>query len=417
MCEMRNMKYFCTVKRVIHIFALAIICLISLTCSEIHASIPGARPDVDNDSVKISLLTCAPGGEVYSLYGHTAIRYTDYNKGIDVAINYGVFSFSQPFFVLRFIFGRTDYEMGIVPFDYFRMEYENEGRPVYQQELNLSAKEKAAIRDAIDNNYLPQNRVYRYNYFYDNCTTRARDILVNNIEGHVSFPGDGQVYPSYREMIHSFNGDSPWARFGKDILLGVKADQKTTLSERQFLPFNLKDDFDKATIIRKDGTARPLVKQSTCITDCPQLQSESGFPLRPSTCAWIIFAVVAAMTLLEIATRKRLWVLDTILMVFDGCVGMLIFLMFFSELPATNTNLQILLFNPLPLFFAYSVAKKAAKNKPTRFWPLSAAVLAVFFICGFFQQYAEGMYVLASSLLLRCVWNTVRQTKHCKINK
>ena len=99
-------------------------------------------------------------------------------------------------------------------------------------------------------------------------------------------------------------------------------------------------------------------------------------------------------------------------MVFDGCVGMLIFLMFFSELPATNTNLQILLFNPLPLFFAYSVAKKAAKNKPTRFWPLSAAVLAVFFICGFFQQYAEGMYVLASSLLLRCVWNTVRQTKH-----
>lgn len=97
MRKMRNMKYFCTVKRVIHIFASAIICLISLTCSEIHASTPDAKPNTDCDSIKISLLTCAPGNEVYSLYGHTAIRYTDYNKGIDVAVNYGVFSFSQPF--------------------------------------------------------------------------------------------------------------------------------------------------------------------------------------------------------------------------------------------------------------------------------------------------------------------------------
>ena len=409
---MRNMKYFCTVKRVIHIFASAIICLISLTCSEIHASTPDAKPNTDCDSIKISLLTCAPGNEVYSLYGHTAIRYTDYNKGIDVAVNYGVFSFSQPFFVLRFIFGRTDYEMGIVPFDYFRMEYEKEGRPVYQQELNLSAKEKAAIRDAIDNNYLPHNRVYRYNYFYDNCTTRARDILIDNIEGRVSFPGTGQKYPSYRELIHSFNEDSPWARFGNDLLLGVKADSKTTLSERQFLPFFLKEDFDKARITCKDGSTKPLVKRSACITDYPALRQGSSFPLRPSTCAWIIFAVVAAMTVLEITTRKRFWVLDTVLMVLDGCAGIIIFMMFFSELPATNTNLQVLLLNPLPLFFAYSVTKKAAKGKPSRFWPWSAAVLAMFFPCGFFQQYAEGMYILASSLLLRCVWNTVRQAKH-----
>lgn len=412
MREMRNMKYFCTVKRVIHIFASAIICLISLACSEIHAATPDVRPGNGNDSIRISLLTCAPGDEVYSLYGHTAIRYTDYNKGIDVAINYGVFSFSKPFFVLRFIFGRTDYEMGIVPFDYFRMEYEKEERPIYEQELNLTDNEKAAIRDAIDNNYLPQNRVYRYNYFYDNCTTRARDILTNNIGGRVSFPGDKQVYPSYRKLIHDFNADSPWARFGNDILLGVKADKKTTLSERQFLPFHLKDDFDKALIIGKDGKTRPLVKRSECITGCPSLKPENSFPLRPSTCAWIIFAVVAALTLIEITTKKRFWPLDAILMVFDGCVGLLIFLMFFSELPATNTNLQILLFNPLPLLFAYSVAKKAAKGRPSRFWPWSIAVLAMFFICGIFQQYAEGMYVLASSLLLRCVWNTVRQIKH-----
>ena len=411
---MRNIKYFCIVKLVRNICKLAVVCLISLISNEIHAANDSIQANNEADSITISLLTCSPGNEVYSLYGHTAIRYTDYRKGIDVAVNYGIFSFSKPFFILRFIFGKTDYEMGIMPFDYFCMEYAEEGRSVYQQELNLTASEKAAIRDAIDTNYLPQNRVYRYNYFYDNCTTRARDILVNNIEGQVSYPGENQVYPSYRELIHSFNENSPWARFGNDILLGVKADKKTSVKERQFLPFFLKDDFDKAFIKDKGGNTRPLVKHTTCIVDCPAGVGKSVFPLRPNMCAWLIFAVVTAITLLEIKQKKKYWGLDASLMVFDGCVGIIIFMMFFSELPATNTNLQILLFNPLPLFFVYKVTKRTIKKQPSRFWPWAAGVLVLFFLCGIFQQYAEGMYVLASSLLLRCVWNSVEQHKYLR---
>ena len=167
-------------KLVRNICKLAVVCLISLISNEIHAANDSIQANNEADSITISLLTCSPGNEVYSLYGHTAIRYTDYRKGIDVAVNYGIFSFSKPFFVLRFIFGITDYEMGIMPFDYFCDEYKSEGRSVYEQELNLTAKEKLALRDAIDTNYLPQNRVYRYNYFFDNCTTRARDIIFSS---------------------------------------------------------------------------------------------------------------------------------------------------------------------------------------------------------------------------------------------
>ena len=411
---MRNMKYFCTVKRVINTLTATILALISLTCSEIHASTRPSMPTGAGDSIKISLLTCAPGDEVYSLYGHTAIRYTDYNKGIDVAVNYGVFSFNKPFFVIRFIFGKTDYEMGIVPFDFFCMEYAEEGRSVYEQELNLNPGEKAAIKEAIETNYLPQNRTYRYNYFYDNCTTRARDILVNNIEGQVSYHDGKQLYPSYRELIHSFNEDSPWARFGKDMLLGVKADMHTTLSQRQFLPFFLMEDFGKATITGNDGSTRPLVKRTTCIVDRPANIQDAGFPLRPGTCAWIIFAAVAAITLIEIKTKKKYWGADAFLMVFDGCVGLIIFMMFFSELPATNTNLQILLFNPLPLLFVYKVSRHTIKKQPSRFWPWAVGILAAFFLCGIFQKYAEGMYILASSLLIRCVWNSIYQNKYLR---
>ena len=132
-------------KRLRNIITTTAVCLIALICSEIQAANSATPGNAERDSIKISLLTCSPGTEVYSLYGHTAIRLTDYGRGVDVAVNYGMFSFGKPFFVLRFIFGITDYEMGIIPFEYFCREYESEGRSIYQQELNLSAKEKAAL--------------------------------------------------------------------------------------------------------------------------------------------------------------------------------------------------------------------------------------------------------------------------------
>lgn len=412
---MRNMSYFCTVKLKGYIITLLTMCLISLNISGIRAANNADAATVAHDSIRISLLTCSPGSEVYSLYGHTAIRYTDYNKDIDAVVNYGVFSFNKPFFILRFIFGITDYEMGIVPFEYFKMEYGEEGRSVFQQELNLTAEEKAAIRDAIELNYQPQNRTYRYNYFYDNCTTRARDILINNMKRVVSFRGKEKQYPSYRELIHSFNEDYPWARFGNDILLGFNADRKTSATEHQFLPFLLKEDFDHAVVADSGGTTKPLVVRSSVIVDCPSVSADGGFPLRPSECAWIIFAVVALITLLEAVRRKKLWLFDAVMMVFVGCLGIVIFMMLFSEHPATSTNLQVMLLNPLPLFFVYRVAKNASRYKADRFWTWSVLPVVLFFIGGIFQQYAEGMYILALSLLVRCVWNIIYQKKYLSV--
>ena len=259
------MSYFCIVKLLRHIFTSTVICFISLISSEVQAFNYTNGRDAGLDSVKISLLTCSAGDEVYSLYGHTAIRYTDEKYGVDEVINYGVFSFSKPFFVLRFIFGLTDYEMGIMPFEMFCAEYRSEGRSVIQQDLNLTRGEKAAIRDALIANYRPENRVYRYNYFYDNCTTRARDIICDNINGKVRYPGQQQPYPSFRSLIHKFNDEHPWARFGNDMLLGVKADKKTDQSEHQFLPFFLMKDFDKAEIIGADGKPRPLVTKRVSV--------------------------------------------------------------------------------------------------------------------------------------------------------
>ena len=103
---------------------------------------------------------------------------------------------------MRFVFGLTDYEMGIEPFDAFCAQYASYGSGVYEQELNLTPEEKLAIVKAIDTNYEPQNRVYRYNYFYDNCTTRAREMIVNHLQAHVNYTPEKIKGTSYRQIVH-----------------------------------------------------------------------------------------------------------------------------------------------------------------------------------------------------------------------
>ncbi len=140
----------------------------------------GAQSMSNADSIQISLLTCSPGKEVWAQYGHTAIRYYDKESGEDLAINYGIFSLDQTYFIPRFVLGMTDYRMGVQPMDIFLAQYSYEGRGVVEQVLNLSAEDKEIIYKALQENMKPENVVYRYNYFFDNCTTRARDMLANS---------------------------------------------------------------------------------------------------------------------------------------------------------------------------------------------------------------------------------------------
>ena len=139
----------------------------------------------ETDSIRVSLMTCSPGSEIYALFGHTAIRVEIPSQDIDWVYNYGMFSFNTPHFVLRFVTGETDYQLGIIPYPYFEEEYRERGSYVVEQELNLRPEEKVRLVGILQRNYLPENRTYRYNYFYDNCTTRARDRIEESIAGRV----------------------------------------------------------------------------------------------------------------------------------------------------------------------------------------------------------------------------------------
>ena len=350
------------------------------------------------DSVRISLLTCGPHNEVYSLYGHTAIRYENPAQGIDVAVNYGMFSFSKPHFILRFVFGLTDYEMGIVPFSAFCEEYRREGRKVIQQTLNIDNDSKVRIISAIEKNYEPQNREYRYNYFYDNCTTRARDILVDNIEaaGHKVIYPEENYSSTFRKSIHFYNYDHPWARFGNDLLLGVMADRKITSSERQFMPEQLEKDFASARIDK-----RPLVEKTTVLLSQGPQAEESEFPFSPYMCSLFLFVFCSFIAGMEARYKKIFWGMDVAVMALSGLAGIILFAMIFSQHPTVSLNLQILIFSPLPLFFLWNTLKATRENKYPIWTTINAVLVGLFFIGGLFQNYAEGMYFVALSLLTR----------------
>ena len=348
------------------------------------------------DSVEISLLTCSPHEEIYSLYGHTALRWHDLRNDEDVAFNWGIFNFKKPYFVLRFVFGLTDYELGAIPMKYFVQEYRSVGSSVTEQVLNLTAEEKQRIYEALIRNLQPENRIYRYNYFYDNCSTRPRDIIEQCINGELKFADREDFTPSYREMTRICTRNHPWATFGNDMLLGVKADLATNRQQQEFLPEHLLYDFDHAQIYA-NGEYRPLVKERRTMVPAGVQVIEPDFLFSPTECAYALLLLSIVILFFEWRRKKtfRLW--DGLLMVAQGLVGLLLFVMLFSQHPTTSTNLQILLFNPLPFFFLPSVVR----SRSTRWWILLAVMFILFMIGSLFQNYAEGMIIVALCLLLR----------------
>ena len=373
--------------------------VLTFILSVVNATV-GAQSMTNPDRIQISLLTCSPGKEVWAQYGHTAIRYYDKESGEDLAINYGIFSLDQTHFIPRFVLGMTDYRMGVQPMDMFLAQYSYEGRGVVEQILNLSVDDKEVIYKALQENMKPENVVYRYNYFFDNCTTRARDMLVNHLHGKVVYP-PAEEDATFRSMIHKWNNKYEWSQFGEDLLLGVNADRKTTKSEQQFLPENLRSDFDKA---RYNG--KPLVKETNVLLDAETEVAEPAFPLSPLSVA-LIFAVISLVMMLFSYRRQQVyWAWDLALMLTSGLMGIIFFVMIFSQHPCVSLNFILLFFNPLPLFFLYSTIKK----KKVIWWKIWGVLIILGLFGSLFQEIPLPILIVASFLLLHCI-------VHLRINK
>ena len=358
------------------------------------------------DSIEVSLITCSPHEEIYSLYGHSALRWHDLHNegptaGQDLVFNWGLFDFKKPYFVLRFVFGLTDYELGVIPFERFVPYYKRWGCSITEQVISLTNEEKHSLKKALADNLRQENKVYRYNFFYDNCSTRPRDIIERNVNGKIEWPDREDYTPSFRDMVRECNRNHDWSRFGNDILLGLKADFKTTRTEQEFLPLNLMQDMALAQIY-VNGEYRPLVKEQRNIA-LPGVQIiEPDWILSPTETAIILVLIALCILFVEWKQKKRFVWWDVTLMLVQSAIGIVLTVMIFSQHPTTSLNLNILLFNPLPIFFIPSVIKHR-----NTWWKLLVVLLILYTIGGIWQSYPEGLWGLALCLLSRItgIWS------------
>lgn len=308
-----------------------------------------------SDSSKISVLTSASWEiEIYALFGHTAIRVQDPINQFDYVFNYGLFNFNSPNFLTRFVKGETDYMVGAESYERYIIEYKSRNVGVTEQVFNLTQKEKQAIFDALVVNSLPENRVYRYNYFYDNCSTRPRDIIESNIQGIITYtPTDKKQ--TYRNLVHECVEKQPWVRFGIDLLIGADADKQITDRQKDFRPSYLMRAYHGATIKNIDGTNRSLLAESNDIltSGSTEIFYVVNEPLIVGCLLLIVSLVVSYLSYKKdcILIGK---IFDTLLFVSAGIAGSIIFfLMFFSVHPCTNPNWNIVWLNPIQLVFAF----------------------------------------------------------------
>lgn len=353
------------------------------------------------DSLQISLLTCSPGTEIYSLFGHTALRVQNFSRNLDVVFNYGMFSFNTPHFIYRFIKGETDYQLGVIPYVYFEAEYAERGSSVYQQVLNLSAEEKQTLLHLLTENYLPENRTYRYNYFYDNCTTRARDQIERCIKGTVVYP-DSFPNRSFRSIVHEFTVGAAWDELGIDLCLGAEADTPIDKRQQMFSPFYMKEYASDAYIIGDNGQKRPLVLKEEKVVDVAPAEIHSSF-LSPLWCATFLLAISVLIGWWQWRRNKICWIWELLLFGAQGIAGCIIaFLFFFSVHPTVGSNWLLILFNPIPLLYLPFMVYFSVTRRKDWYHVVNMVYLTLFIVifplC--LQEFNLTVLPLALSLLV-----------------
>jgi hypothetical protein len=358
-----------------------------------------------SDSATVTLITVSPGTEIYAHYGHTAIRVADPANGIDWVFNYGLFDFNSPNFIYRFVRGETDYLCGAFDYTDFLLEYRSENRDVYEQVLGLKKAEKAAVWQALVRNIQPENRTYRYNFFFNNCSTKPRDVVMNSIQGKVDYRTKG-YYPTLRSVLHQYTKPYPWTQFGIDFLIGAQADRPASLSDQQFAPELLFRSFSTAVVTDSAGKTRPLVletRQAVSRTG-ESLPTSSSLP-GPVTVCWILFIVTTATTVMEYRKKRPIQALTAVWYGLAGLVGCLIaFLALFSIHPTTHVNYLLLWLNPLHLIFAFGMIFETFRKKILRTYLSINLFLQLVALSGFFflpQQLHPAMWPLLLTMLMR----------------
>lgn len=328
-----------------------------------------------SDSAEIRIVTCGPyQGELYSAFGHSAIRVHDPVRDLDLIYNYGVFNFSQPNFYLNFARGHLLYRLAVSRYQPFIESYIEENRYVHEQVLNLTPAQNQRLFDFLQWNAKEENMHYYYDYFYDNCATRIRDAVKKTFGDSVQFEGD-YITTDYtiRDLCDIYLQEQPWGDLGIDLCLGLPMDKTATPWMYMFLPDYLESGFDHAYIKTASGP-RKLVKETEVIFSSLPEENETNLNL-----PWLYFSALLILGLLVTyqgyTSQRGLYWFDAVIFSIIGLIGWLLFVLWIAtDHRAAAQNMNLLWAIPLHFPVALILLKRKKPNWLKPYFTLTALV-------------------------------------------
>lgn len=352
----------------------------------------------DTSRLRISIITCEPGSELYSLFGHSAIRVVDSNFVADVIYNYGTFDFGDPNFYQKFVQGKLKYYLSIERSDDFISDYTVDNRTVTEQVLILTAIEKRSIRDALAENIKEENRFYLYDFFLDNCTTRLRDLVKRKRQPEINLPAVMPTNYTFRNAIHQYldSGKMYWSKLGIDILLGAPTDAVMTVDQQKFLPENLMYSLDK-------NTTGKIVEEINVLYKANEILGDS-FTITPLMCSLLYLLIGILLTYWSLKRKNVSFALrffDLLLFLILGLLGcLLVFMWIGTDHTMTKLNYNLLWAIPTHLFAVFLVTSRSKLSK--NYFLFASIVSALLLLVWFFlpQQLNVALMPIA---LLACI--------------
>ncbi len=359
----------------------------------------------ETDSTEIFLLTVSPAIDPASIYGHSAIRIVKPSLGFDRVYSWGVYDFNTTNFVWKFAKGRLKYRIADDEYARFIQQYDEEQRTVISQKINLGPGEKNTVIRLISLNLQPENMFYLYDFFYDNCATRIRDILEKAVGGKLVYPAENTlVQPSLRELINEAQRPMPWLTLGTDLLIGTPGDTRAGFRERMFLPKSLSGNLSLAGIQYQQGRL-PLLQKPVKMLSYPEPETGKNILLSPLFIFSTLFILIMLLSLL-VKNQVFNHYLDFFLFfVFSLLAMLMLFCNFFTDHQAMKFNLNIIWLNPFLLIACISLF---IKSRPTAWFRIILFTSIVFLLALPFipQSVNAALIPLILVLILRSAWRS-----------
>ncbi len=367
-------------------YLLVVLCLLSVSTLK-------AQTHTLSRKAEISVLTIGPGSSLNDAFGHNAFRIKDSLNHIDVVFNYGIYDFNTPNFYIKFAQGRLNYLIGMNYYKDFYRNYKEENRTIKEQVLNLSQDEKQRLLNFLLNNIKPENRRYLYDFFYDNCATKIRDVLETTTNNKIQFnTPDRFKQQTFRQLIYSNLNKNSWGSFGIDLALGSVIDKKATPYEHMFLPKYIFKFFENATF---SNSGKKLVKQTHILYKKTDTPKTNNFLTSPLMVFGIIGSLILFITFKDYKNKKRSNWLDVILFCITGIIGILILLLWFAtDHKGTHQNYNLLWACALNILVVFQFFKK---NIPS--WFIRYLKFLVILLCLMLLHWIIGIQVFAIGLI------------------